>query len=141
MYLAYIDIPYIHLFVCRTDNCIQLGLNMDTFTDLFFPSTLATESQPSPSSASSSNAFPKHAWRPRPQDPETSTPHARESNPIRSNSSGGGGGGGGPEAVAFEFDEGFRDGMVMPAAAQGAPCDPVIRGNGPAGAVRCPHVY
>jgi hypothetical protein len=37
--------------------------------------------------------------------------------------------------VVFGFDEGFRDGMIMPAAAQGAACDPVIRGHGPAGEV------
>eukprot|EP01048_Picozoa_sp_COSAG05_P018548 COSAG05_NODE_2730_length_2720_cov_7.164060_2_plen_87_part_00 len=81
---------------------------MDTFTDLFFPSTLGQEAS-TPRDAS----FPASAWvAPAFSDVR----HAQH-------------------GVPFGFAEDFHCGMIMPAAAEGAPYDPIVRGHGPPGQV------
>ena len=79
---------------------------METFTDLFFPSTLGDHAP------SRDVMFPEGVWIvPKSSDFQQ------------------------PQGLHFGFARGFHSGMVMPAAAEGAPRDPVVRGHGPPGRV------
>ena len=84
---------------------------METFTDLFFPSTLDDQLLGHPSDA----AFPKSAWVPK---KISDVQHAL-----------------GVNSGDFGFAQEFYSGMIMPAAAEGAPYDPIVRGHGPPGRV------
>ncbi len=80
---------------------------MDTFTDLFFPSTLGHQAP------THGAAFPESAWV-----AQTFSGVQQQQHELH-----------------FGFAQDFHSGMVLPAAAEGAPYDPIVRGHGLPGRV------